>query len=340
VTGADRARVERAVITATAVLGTALWVGFLRWTHPASPSDLSPVLWGAQGWLRGESPYLTVARSPLADQGLLYPFTAVLLLTPLARVSPFVINVVWAAGSAGALTWMLTGRGISPALVMLVSPSMVHAVQTSQWTPLLTAAALSRWGGALLVCKPTTALWLLAYRPRAAHVWGGAVFVLISLALWPAWPFAWRAALAQAVYTTWPIALPGAFLVLLALLFWRSAEARLLVTMACVPHTPLLYEALPLFLIPRSWLQAGVLWCGSVAVAWLHASLGPYSSKADWAQASGRLIVWCMYLPALCMILRNGWMLRRASAPAAPRSLTTAAQEMDHDRSLYESVRR
>jgi hypothetical protein len=271
------------------------------------------VLWGAQGWLRGENPYATVAHSPLADQGLLYPFTAVLLLTPVAWAPPLVINVMWAAVSAGTLAWMLTRRGISPALVMLVSPSMVHGIQTSQWTPLLTAAALSRWGGALLACKPTTALWLLAYRPRREHVCGAALFVLVSLAVWPTWPSAWRAALSQAVYTTWPLTLPLAPLTLLALIHWRRPEARLLVTMACVPHTPLLYEALPLFLIPRTWIQAGALWLGSVTVAVIHAHLGPYPSKAEWAQASGRLIVWCMYLPALYMIQQSAWASWRAA---------------------------
>jgi hypothetical protein len=326
VTRSRRKAVERAAITIVAALASASWVAYLRWIHPASPSDLSPVLWGAQGWLHGESPYDTVARSSLAEQGLLYPFTAVLLLTPFAAVSPLILNVGWVAVSAGALAWMLTKRGISPALVMLVSPSMMHAVQTSQWTPLLTAAVLSRWGGALLVCKPTTAAWLLAYRPRSWHVWGSAIFVLVSLALWPTWPAAWAAALTQAVYTIWPLKLWGAPLVLLALFHWRRPEARLLVTMTCVPHTPLMYETLPLFLVPRTWVQAGWLWAGSVAAAGLHGALGPYHGKTEWARASGQLIVWCMYIPALLMIQYSAWMAReRERASATSRRLTTAA---------------
>ena len=50
----------------------------------------------------------------------------------------------------------------------------------------------------------------------------------------------------------------GGPLILLALLRWRRPEARLLVALGCIPHTTMLYEALPLFLVARRW-QEGVL---------------------------------------------------------------------------------
>ena len=253
--------------------------------------------------MSGEDPFQAVARSPVWNGGLLYPFTAVLPLIPFTWIPEVVLNVLWVSTSAGFLTWMIAKRGISPAMVMLISPAMIHAVNTSQWTPLLLAAALSSWGGALLACKPTTALWLFAFRPRWQHAVGAMIVLVLSLVMWPAWPVAWRAVLGKAVYTIWPLTIPGGPLVLLALLRWRRPEARLLATMACVPHTMLIYETLPLFLIPRTWLDAGVLWMGCAIAVTIHTALAPYQTATDWVTMSGRLIVWCVYLPALIMVL-------------------------------------
>jgi hypothetical protein len=197
---------------------------------------------------------------------------------------------------------------------------MLHAVNTSQWSPLLLAVSFTSWGGFLLSCKPTTAMWLFAYRPRWAHVWGSLGLLVLSFVLWPSWPSHWRVELAKAVNTIWPLALPGAVLVLLALVRWRDPGARLLVTMTCVPHTTLLYETLPLFLIPRSWFEAGVLWVGSLLVITIHNASGPYADATEWARWSAQLIVWFVYLPALVMVLRP---------PARPIRLTTRAFEHD-----------
>jgi len=298
-------RRERWFATVLVALLSAAWVAYLRSTDAAAPSDLAPVIWGAKAWLSGEDPFQAVAHSPVWNGGLLYPFTAVLPLIPFSWIPEFVLNVLWVSTSAGFLTWMIAKRGISPAIVMLISPPMIHAVNTSQWTPLLLAAALSSWGGALLACKPTTALWLFAFRPRWQHLAGATIVLGLSLVLWPAWPLAWRAILGKAVYTIWPLMIPGGPLVLLALLRWRRPEARLLAAMVCVPHTMLIYETLPLFLIPQTWLEAGVLWFGCAAAVTLHAALAPYQTATDWVTMSGRLIVWCVYLPALIMVLRR-----------------------------------
>jgi hypothetical protein len=101
----------------------------------------------------------------------------------------------------------------------------------------------------------------------------------------------------------WPLSLPGAAIVLLALIRWRNPAARLLVTMACVPHSVQAYETLPLFLIPRTWLEAGCLWIGSMAAVSLLNASGPYASATEWARWSGLFTVYLVYLPALVMVL-------------------------------------
>lgn len=309
------ARQQQLATTIAAALVAGAWATFLRVQHPDAPSDLTPVLLGAEAFLAGENPYVAVDRSPRWAGGLLYPFTAVTALLPFAWMPDLVINVAWVAISAGWLAWMLSKDGITPRLVMLMSPAMIHAVHTSQWTPILTAAALSRWGGWLLACKPTTAVWLLTWAPRLRHVLSAAVLIVVSLLLWPRWPIAWQAALDRAIYTVWPLALPLAPLVLAALLRWRDPGARLLVAMALVPHTTQIYETLPLFLIATTWVDAGVLWTGSVLVTAVHSAMGPYPNATEWTRASGRLIVWLVYLPALVIVLRPLWTQNRRDTP-------------------------
>jgi hypothetical protein len=283
---------------------TGAWTAYMRLSYPAVASDLGIVLLGARAWLAGMDPYATVVAGPAGNIPLMYPFPAVVLFAPVAGVAAPLVDVCWTALGAGFLAWALTSEQLfPPSLMMFISTSFIFAIQTSQWTPQLTAAALLPWGGWLLACKPTTALWLFAYRPTWRHVVTGSIAVAISLALWPMWPFALRTAFGVTVVA--PVTLPGGVLMLLALLRWRRPEARLLATMAVVPHSTLVYEALPLFLVPATWIEAGILWTGTAAVVILHDALGPYATAADWLAGSGTLLIWCVYLPALVMILRR-----------------------------------
>ena len=60
-----------------------------------------------------------------------------------------------------------------------------------------------------------------------------------------------------------------------------------------------------LFLVPATWAEAGILWAGTAAAVILHDAFGPYPTAAEWLAGSSRAIVWCVYLPALIMILRR-----------------------------------
>jgi hypothetical protein len=294
---------------------TGVWTAYVRLSHPTIPSDLQIVLLGAKAWLAGQNPYETVVASLSGPKvPLMYPFPALILFAPFVAVPAVVVDVLWTTLGSGCLAWALTSeQPFPPSLAMFVSTPFVLAIQASQWTPQLTAAALLPWGGWLFACKPTTALWLFAYRPTWRHVITASMVMLISLALWPAWPFAWRAVLGRLAVAT-PVTLPGGILVLMALLRWRRPEARMLATMAIVPHSTIIYETLPLFLIPATWIEAGILWIGTVVVVILHDALGPYATAGEWLASSGRLIVWCVYLPALVMILRRPNVSRDAAS--------------------------
>jgi hypothetical protein len=75
--------------------------------------------------------------------------------------------------------------------------------------------------------------------------------------------------------------------------------------MACVPHTMLLYEVLPLFLVPASWPQAvalaGLTWAAQAVDLWL----GPYASLVEQTRTAAAVAVAFCYLPCVVMILKR-----------------------------------
>ena len=132
---------------------------------------------------------------------------------------------------------------------------------------------------------------------------------MLSFLILPGWFGEWWATLASAPHVVAPIVRPGGLLVLLALLKWKRADARLLVAMACMPHTTAPYETIPLFLIPQTWLQAWGLW-GLAGLAYVGQwATGPYLSQADYWASGARWIVLLLYLPCLVVVLRrpNVW---------------------------------
>jgi len=307
---------RRLVLSIAIALLTGTWTAYMRLSYPGVASDLEIVLLGTKAWLGGLDPYATVTVGPPgAPIPLMYPFPAVILFAPFIALGQPLLDILWTTLGAGFLAWALTAEHLfPPALLMFISTPFIFAIQTSQWTPQLTAAALLPWGGWLFACKPTTALWLFAYRPTWRHVMTASIAIVISLALWPTWPLAWRTSFGVTVVS--PLTIPGGALMLLALLRWRRPEARLLATMAVVPHSTIVYEALPLFLVPATWVEAGILWAGTVAVVILHDAFGPYPTAAQWLAWSGGFLIWCVYLPALVMILRRPNVWPRPAGPA------------------------
>jgi hypothetical protein len=69
--------------------------------------------------------------------------------------------------------------------------------------------------------------------------------------------------------------------------------------MACVPQSLILYEAVPLFLIPRRPLE-----CGTFLVLSYAVQVGMVLSGDDLI-VGGRWIVWFLYLPATLMVVRR-----------------------------------
>ena len=292
--------VASASITATVI--SAMW-----WSLPQpNPSDLAQVWAGARAFLAGQNPYDAVGpgRSLDLEFPLMYPLPAVLLTSLLAWLPLRVLDPLFVGLGTAALAWGLTRTSLkNPQLLALVSVPFLLCLQLSQWAPLIMGAALVTSLGVLLACKPNIGLALFLWSPRISTALAVAGLFVLSVLIRPSWLADWLRSTQAATYATPPVFIPGGALVLLALFRWRLPEARVLVALACIPHTVALYETLYLFLVAKTWPRAAVLWGTSLIgyIGWQLTKPWP-STEANLAYGAVAA-VWSMYLPATALLL-------------------------------------
>jgi hypothetical protein len=297
---------QRRLFVGLISIAAGIYVVQLRLPHPEHLSDLRQVLVAARAWMHGNNPYEAVKAWGEWPFPLLYPFTTVIVATPLAVLPVWAAEALFVACGAALLGWGLTRdpQG-SPRLLVFASAPFIHAVVLSQWSPLLVGAALAPWAGFVLMCKPNIGLALFAAFPRMAAAISATALLVTSFLLWPEWVAHWRLALASAPNSISVVSLPGGVLLLLAALRWRHPDGRLLLVMSIVPQTTLPYEAVPLFLIPRTWTEAWILWSGTAIALLGYGYTGPYVSQLAWVRASGIWLLYCAYMPCLAMVLQR-----------------------------------
>lgn len=300
------------LVIAVALASTAAFLSYLEPLRKGGdPGDFNMIRFGARTLIDHGDPYPLVGPGRVynKDFPLLYPATALVVALPFGLLSEQAAAIVFMWLSVFALAFALTADGLYR-LPLFLSSAFVIAARRGQWSPVFTAAIL--WPGLawIYVCKPNIGIALLAssstWRAVKTAIVGGAIILVLSLILLPSWPREWLDAVATARHTPAPITRQFGFLIALALLRWRRPEARLLLALACVPHTPAWYDVLPLLLIPSSFRESLILSfvvsCGFVyELAWPITAtniVGVYHRL-------GNDLVLFAYLPALIMILRR-----------------------------------
>jgi hypothetical protein len=257
---------------------------------PDRASDFDLLYNAALRLVRGENPYQTgTPRFP-------YPLPAVLLAVPFTQIPldlarpVFDILVGWAF--VGAL-WRYRG---SYALLAVISGAYLVAMRSGQTTPLMVAAALVPALGFLLAVRPNTGAALWIGWPSLRALVGAAVFLGLSLAVLPSWPWDWWMALPfDNTGLMPPVLRPFGVVLLLAVLRWRAPEGRLILATAFIPQTTLPYELVALALIPASWLEMAIY----VAGTWIAVV------SAERMGVSWPVTLCAVYLPMLYLVLRR-----------------------------------
>jgi hypothetical protein len=272
---------------------------------------------GANAILHGRNPYTTIFYQH--RPGFLYPLTAAIVTVPFAGIPETIAGPLFIAISCGLLAFAVTRTSWWP-LLMFASGGMVLCVFAAQFTASLMLGFLlpsAMWLGAL---KPNMGIAMLAWRPSPKGAALMALVTAISLISMPSWPLEWVKALRGSTYHYAPVLALGGPLILLALIRWRRPEARLLIAMAVVPSSPLVYETLPLFLIARRRIEWCVLAFGSslgylLMTGYSQSQMNGYMERGRW------VVVWLCYLPALVIVLCRPNEHREfdASRPTTPR---------------------
>jgi hypothetical protein len=313
----------RGLVALAAAAGTVTIVSTMQHTTPHVP-DMAQNWMAARYLLEGQRPYDLIGPGRAFDQDFLfpYPLTAAVLLMPFTWLGMVAMGVVVSAVSSAALAWVLTReRWNDPRLWVFTSLAWIAAANMTQWSVIMTAAALTPVLGFIFAAKPTigAAMWV-AYPSRRALVLA-AVFAIATVLVWPWWVAAWLPAARTMTHMRAPITVPGGVLVLLALLRWRRPEARLLVALACVPQTAVLYEAVPLFLIVRAGWE-GALLSVLTYVTFGYAPQPPFPVDGPHIYQWACWMMWVLYLPCVGMVLL------RPNADAVPTSTVPAAARL------------
>ena len=301
---------RRFVVIAVVVVALIVAAGQAR--VRGKPSDFAQSWAAARYLVRGLNPYDLIGpdKEFVWTFPYLYPLTGAIAALPFAWLPVELADLAFFAVGTALLAWSLTrDNPRNPQLWVFASLAFAFAAETVQWTPLILASALTPALGFLLAAKPTVGVaYFIAYPSKQAAI-GASAFFAVSVILWPWWIPAWLAVLPAALHMTAPIVLPGGFVLALALLKWRRSEARLLFALACIPHTVLLYEAIPLFLVVKKKWEGAVLSALTAALLVVIGRDERLASLEEGAYLLARWQLWLLYLPCLAMLLArpNAW---------------------------------
>jgi len=299
-------RLARFACAAVLGIATAVYADWF-WAHPrTAPSDFVQPWAAARMLAQGQNPYDLIGPGrPFEHQFLLiYPATAAAAAMPFAWAPSRLADALFVGLGAAFLAWALTKRTLAnPQLWVFASFAMMVTAQTVQWSPWLTAAALLPWLGFVFAAKPSIGIAMLAAYPSRPAILGAAALTLATVVLWPWWIPAWLATLPSVTHMSAPVMRWGGPLILLALLKWRRADARLLVALACIPQTPVLYEVVPLFLLVRTFKEAALLVVLTGVVGSIVNAIGQGADYNTWMAINGQWMVWLVYLPCTAMVL-------------------------------------
>lgn len=275
--------------------------------EPARPTDFDQIWFAARELLAHRNPYNAVGPGKAFEWQwpLYYPLPALIVALPLTTLPAYLARIAFSTIAGGVLGYALAGR-LRIVWPLFLSSAFLLATARTQWSPLFLAALFVPALGVFLCAKPNIGVAILA-GSRARGVWkivaGIAAILTLSFAMRPSWLSEWRQNIADSPHIVAPIAMPLGFLLALAALKFRRADARLFLVLAIVPHTPSLYDLLPLFFVCRTFRDT--LWLALLThvLFWTWMLTAHAADPTGYALELGRLSVLIVYLPVLGALL-------------------------------------
>jgi len=276
--------------------------------------DFEQVWFAARAVLSGVYPYSQIGPGLPFEWPfpLVYPLPAAVVAIPFAPFPAQTATVLFSGIVGVAFAWALMEYGYGP-LFGFFSMPVRAAFETVQWSPILAASTVVTPLAVLLVAKPTVGGAMFLARPSRWAFIGAILFGGTAFLIHPGWVPDWlgaiaryNAILAPTVPYRAPITFLGGPLALLCLLRWRRPEARLVAALSCVPQTLVLYEAVPLFLVPRTfWQSVALVTLSYIGHVWVRAHLPTGYNEGLSYQLVGQAMIWSLYLPCTLLVLRR-----------------------------------
>lgn len=279
---------------------------------PGRPSDFDQVWYAGRASLGGRNPYAEIGPGRVFNWPwpFFYPMTAAVVVAPLLPFTAEIARSIFIFTSSALLAWAVTREDWHHVPLFLGGAFITNAL-ACQWSALLTAALCIPAIAWVAIGKPNLGALLLANPNRRSLTFaiaGGLAALAVSVAIAPYWPAEWfdvaRAAFddrnEEAIITS-----PGGFLVLLALLRWRRADARLILLLACLPLTVQAYSYLPLALVAATQRQASVLALLSWAAWLLPTAINAIDPTVGTPALLTLIYLTCNFVPALGLVLQR-----------------------------------
>ncbi|HMO59995.1 MAG TPA: hypothetical protein PKA05_22500 [Roseiflexaceae bacterium] len=230
--------------------------------------DLSWAIRAAADLLAGRDPY----DYPPSAMSIPYPLPAVFIGIFFIGMPAELAAAIFFGGSSAILAYGLTRENYRRLLIFLSSPYLLSLLVV-QWSPLIAAAAFFPILMMLVLVKPQVALPVgITYLSRT-----GVIITTIagvaSLILMPTWPVRWLSQIGE--YERFiPILTLTGLPVLIVLRWYRQRDALLLLLAAIMPQRAL-YDALTLYLIPKTRIELLATVLASWVVFFVPADLRP-----------------------------------------------------------------
>jgi hypothetical protein len=268
--------------------------------------DLWLSLTAARDLVAGNDPY----RNPRGPDDVPYPLTAALIAMPLSFFADPIPSALFMGLSSGLLAWLILISSKPWKLLLLLSWPFAYALLFVQWTPLMACMWFLPVLMPLVLVKPQIALpMILTAKPDWRGVLITILIGVLSLLIYPAWPWIWLRQTAGYQGTLPPLfVLPLGPLVALALLRWRKRTAWLLFLMALMPQR-VVYDQLCLMLVASNWRELLLL----ISLSWI--TMPALLHFGGWPALPGGWQIWIvatLYIPALFVVLRT----RKEDEPA------------------------
>ena len=273
---------------------------------PATHSDFS-VLWTAMKLVQnGQNPYVMIGPELGYDYEFHHPLTSAIAVFPFTLLPEKVADVAFVFGASFLVAFGALKDDWSSVWIFL-SAAFVDNAKAAQLAPLIAAVYYLPWASFLLPVKPSIGASMLFTWSRARYaIPSGLFLLLVSILVFPGWISEWMRTTAGSWEYTSPIARAGGFLMILALLKWRTKEGKFLFLLSLIPQVSGWYEAFLPMLVGRTKREYQVLsMTSSIGYCLLLLMVASTPEKQIPTFQIGQLIVAFCYLPALIVVLRR-----------------------------------